>query len=189
MEPVQNKSIWNASGMAGVVFGFIVFLISLIGSYITIHSEPTGNLLSGTILASVIGCLIGVFGGVFGVKMYIREYGPEMKIGQGAVIGLVAGLIMGAISQFLSLLWPLFDSAFIENLQAAMIANIELSDQLPEAQKEDMIDATYTQMQNYYSAGSIIQGFLISFVTYGLLNLFSGLIAAKFMGKTPQEEL
>ncbi len=189
MEPVQHKSIWNATGMAGVVFGFVVFLISIIGSYVTIHSEPTGNLLSGTILASVIGCLIGVFGGVMGVKLYIREYGPEMKIGQGAVIGLMTGLIMGLISQFLSLLWPLFDGAFIENLQTAMIANIELSDQIPAAQKEDMIDATYAQMQNYYSAGSIIQGFLISFVTYGLLNMLSGLLAAKFMGKTPQAEL
>lgn len=189
MEPVQNKSIWNASGIAGAVFGFVVFLVSIIGGYITIHSEPTGNLFSGTILASMVGCLIGVFGGVMGVKLFINEYGPEMKIGQGAVIGLVTGLIMAVVSQILSLIWPMIDGAFLENLQNAMIANIEMSGQIPDAQKEAMIDAAYSQMQNYYSAGSIIQGFLIGFVTYGLLNLLSGLLAAKFMGKTPQPEL
>ncbi|MFO8030046.1 MAG: DUF4199 domain-containing protein [Cyclonatronaceae bacterium] len=189
MEPAQQKSIWNAAGRAGVIFGFVVFLVTIIGSYITIHSEPTGNLLSGSILASLVGCLIGIFGGVLAVKMYINEYGPEIKIGQGAVIGLVTGLIMAVVSQVLSLIWPLIDGAFIENLQAALIANIEISEQIPSAQKEDMIDATYAQMQNYYSAGTIIQGLLMGFVTYGLLNLLSGLLAAKFMGKTPQQEL
>ncbi len=189
MEPDQKKSYWSASVKAGVVFGFVVFLVSTIGSYITIHSEPTGNLLSGTILASLVGCLIAIFGGVLAVKFYINDYGPEMKIGQGAVIGLMTGIVMAVVSQILALIWPVIDGAFIENLQAALIANIELSQQIPDAQKEDMIDGIYAQFQNFYSVGNILQGFLMGVVTYGLLNVLSGLLAAKFMGRTPQPEL
>ncbi len=189
MEPAQNKNIWNAAIKAGVIFGFVVFLVSTIGSYITINSEPTGNLLSGTILASVVGCLIAFFGGFLGVKFYINEYGPVMKIGQGAVIGLMAGIVMAVVSQILALIWPMIDGAFIENLQTALIANIEISEQLPSAQKEDMIDAVYAQFQNFYGVGTILQGFFMGIVTYGLLNLLSGLLAAKFMGRAPEPEL
>jgi hypothetical protein len=189
MEPVQNNSFWNAALKAGVVFGFVVFLVSTIGGYITIHSEPTGNLFSGTILWSAIGCLVAIFGGVLGVKFFINECGPEMKIGQGAVIGLVTGIVLAVVAQFLSLLWPLVDPSYIENLQTALIANIELSEQIPAAQKEDMVDAIYAQFQDYYSAGSIIQGFFMGTITYGLLNVLSGLLAAKFMGRPPQPEL
>ncbi len=189
MEPVQNKNIWNAAIKAGVVFGFVVFLVSTIGGYITIHSEPSGNLFSGTILWSTIGCLVAIFAGVLAVKFFINEYGPEMKIGQGAVIGLVAGIVMAVITQFLTLLWPLVDPSYIENLQAALIANIEMSEQIPAAAKEDMVDAIYTQFRDFYSVGTIIQNFSMSAVTYGLLNVLSGLLGAKFMGRAPQPEL
>jgi hypothetical protein len=189
MEPAQSNSIWNAALKAGVVFGFAVFLISTIGSYITINSEPTGNLFSGTILASMVGCLVGIFGGFLGVKFHINEYGPVMKIGQGAVIGLMTGIVMAVVSQILALIWPLVDGAFIENLQTALIANIEISEQIPSAQKEDMIDAVYAQFQNFYGIGTILQGFFMGVVTYGLLNVLSGLLAAKFMGRAPEPEL
>lgn len=189
MEPVESKSYWNASAKAGVVFGFVVFLISTIGSYITINTEPTGNLFSATVLASTLGCLVAIFGGVLAVKFYINEYGPEMKIGQGAVIGLLTGIVMAVVAQILALIWPVIDSTYIENLQAALIANIEISQQIPAAQKEDMIDAIYAQFQNYYSFGTILQGFLMGVVTYGLLNVLSGLLSAKFMGRAPQPEL
>lgn len=189
MEPVQDKSFWNAAIKAGVVFGFLVFLVSTIGGYITIHSEPSGNLFSGTILWSSIGCLVAIFAGVLGVKFFINEYGPEMKIGEGAVIGLVAGTVLALLSQTLSLLWPLVDPSYIENLQAALIANIELSQQIPAAAKEDMIDAIYSQFQDFYSAGTIVQGLLMGIISYGLLNVLSGLLAAKFMGRAPQPEL
>lgn len=187
MEPANSKSYWNAAGMAGVIFGFAVFVISLIGSYMTIHSEPSGSFFSGTIAASTVGCLVGVFGGVLGVKLYINEFGPEIKIGKGAIIGLLTGIFMALIYQVLSLLWPLIDGSYIANLQSAMIANIEMMEQLPDAQKEEIIDATYTQMQDFYSAGSILQSLFFGFLTYGLLNLLSGMLSAKFMGKPPQE--
>lgn len=189
MEPVEKKSYWNAAGMAGMIFGFIVFLVATIGSYMTIHSEPTGTFFSGTIVASVIGCLVGAFGGVLAVKLYIKEHGPEMKIGTGAVIGLVTGIFITLVYQVLTMIWPIIDSSYIENLQSAMIANIEMMDGLPSAQKQEMIDAMYAQMQNYYSAGTIIQNMFFGFLTYGLLNLLSGLLAAKFMGKPPEEEV
>ncbi len=83
----------------------------------------------------------------------------------------------------------MIDGAFIENLQTALIANIEISEQLPSAQKEDMIDAVYAQFQNFYGVGTILQGFFMGIVTYGLLNLLSGLLAAKFMGRAPEPEL
>ncbi|MBP3191478.1 DUF4199 domain-containing protein [Natronogracilivirga saccharolytica] len=188
MEPVEKKSYWNAAGMAGVIFGFIVFLVATIGSYATIHSEPTGTFFSGTIVASVIGCLIGAFGGVLAVKLYINEYGPELKIGTGAVIGLVTGIFITLVYQVFSMIWPVIDSSYIENLQSAMIANIEMMDALPAATRDEMIDAMYADMQNYYSAGTIIQNLFFGVLTYGLLNLLSGLLAAKFMGKPPQEE-
>ncbi len=189
MEPIERKSYWNAAGMAALIFGFVVFLISTTGAYITIHSEPSGSFFSGSILASVIGCLAGAFGGVLAVRFFINEHGPEMKIGKGAVIGLATGLLMALFSQFLTLIWPLVDASFLENYQAAMIANIEMMDLLPAAQKEEMIDAIYTQIQNFYSPGSIIQALLLGFVSYGLLNLLSGTLSAKFMGTQPEHVL
>ena len=189
MEPIQNKSIWNASGIAGLIFGFIVFLITMIGSYITIHSEPSGSLFGANMIASTVGCLIGVFGGAMGVKLYINQFGKELKIGKGALIGLATGFFMAIISQILSLLWPLIDGSFVNNLMEAMIANIELMEQLPSAQKQEMIDATYTQMQNYFAAGTIIKNLLIGVAMFGLLNMLSGMLAAKLMGEAPAEEL
>ncbi len=189
MEPVQDKSFWNAAGMAGAIFGFVVFLISLIGSYLTIMSEPTGSFLSGSMVSSGVGCLVGAFGGVLAVKFYINEFGPEIKIGKGAVIGLVTGLFITLLYQVLNLIWPIIDSSYLENLQTAMIANFEMMEQLSTEQRDQMIDAIYTQMQNYYSAASIIQNLLLGALTYGLLNVLSGLLSAKFMGTPPQEEL
>ncbi|MEX0680591.1 MAG: DUF4199 family protein [Balneolales bacterium] len=187
MESFQKKSYWNAAGKAGIIFGSTLFLISLIGGYQTIHTEPSGSLLSGSIIASAAGCLFGAFGAVLAVRFYINEYGPEMNIGTGAIIGLVTGLFISLIYQLLGLIWPLIDAAYIENLQRAMIANIEMMDLLPADQKEEMVDAIYTQMQNYYSAGNIINGLLLGFLSYGLLNLLSGLLGAKFMGRTPEK--
>lgn len=189
MEPVQNKSYWNATGIAGAIFGFVVFLISLIGSYITIHSEPSGSFFSGSMVASGVGCLIGALAGVLAVKLYINEYGPELKIGTGAVMGLMTGIFIALIFQVLSLIWPLIDSTYIDNLQAAMIANFEMMDQVPAEQQEQMIDSIYTQMQNYYAAGTIFRNLIFGILSYGLLNLLSGLLSAKFMGRTPAPEL
>ena len=188
MEPVENKSFWNAAGKAGAIFGLLVFIVSLVGSYLTIHSEPSGSILGATMIASALGCLVGAFGGVLGVRFYIMEYGPEMKIGRGAVIGLATGVGIALVYQALTFIWPLVDSSYIENLQRAMIANIEMMNQLPDAQKEEAIDAMYTQMQNYYSAGNIVQSLFMGLITYGLLNLLSGLLSAKFMGKQPARE-
>lgn len=187
MEPSENKSYWQATGMAGIIFGFIVFIISLIGSYLTIHSEPTGGLFSGTLVASGIGCLAGAFGGVLAVKLYINEHGPEMTIGKGAIIGLITGIFIALVFQVLGLIWPVIDSSYVDNLQTALIANIEMMEQLPQAQKEDMIDGIYTQMQNYYSASNIIRGLFLGILTYGLLNLISGLLTSKIMGEQPRQ--
>lgn len=192
MEPVEPKSFWNAAGIAGVIFGFVVFIISLIGNYITILSEPTGSFLSANMVAPVIGCLAGAFGAVLAVKLYINEHGPEMKIGKGAIIGLVTGIIMTVVYQVLTLLWPFIDGSYIENLQTAMIDNAEMMmENLPAEQRamqDDMIDSIYNQMQNYYSAGVIFMNLFTGVLTYGLLNLLSGLLSAKFMGTRPGEE-
>ncbi len=187
METEQNKSYWNAAGMAGVIFGLLVFIVSLIGSYITIYSEPDGSLVTGNMVASAIGCLIGAFEAVLAVKRYINEYGPEITIGKGAIIGLATGVMITLVFQLLSLIWPLIDTSYIENLHTAMINNIEMMEQIPAAQKEEMIDSIYTQMQNYYSAGTILQNLFLGLLIYGLLNLLSGLLSAKFMGTSLDE--
>lgn len=182
-----HKSYWNAAVMAGVILGLIVFVVSVAGSYLMIQSEPSGSLIGGTVLTSAIGCLIGAFAGVLGVRFYINEHGAELSIGKGAVIGLFSGLFLAFFYQLFMMIWPIIDSSYIQNLQDAMIANIEMIEALPAAQKDEMIDAIYHQMQNYYSAGNIFSGLLISLLTYGLINVLSGLLAAKFMGKTPLE--
>ncbi len=189
MESAEQKSYWNAAGQAGAIFGFIIFLISMIGSYSMIHAEPTGSFFSFYYIAAAIGCLVGIFGGVLGVKFYINEHGPELKIGKGAVIGLFTGLFMALVSVVLSLIWPMIDGSYLENFQNAMIANIEANDMIPDAQKEEAIDGMYAQMQNYFSPGNILQMLGMSAIMYGLLNVISGLLAAKFMGTPPEEEL
>ncbi|MDG5768002.1 DUF4199 family protein [Balneolales bacterium ANBcel1] len=189
MEQAQNKSYWNAAGKAGAIFGFIVFLITIIGGYITIHSEPSGSFLMMYYASSAIGCLIALFGGVLAVKFYINEHGKELKVGRGAVIGLFTGVFIALVSVVLSMIWPVIDSSYIDNLQNAMIANIEASTMFDSAMKDEMIDATYTQMQNYHSAGNILQMLGMGAVMYGLLNVLSGMLAAKVMGKAPEEEL
>lgn len=189
MEPSQDKSYWNAAGTAGAVFGFIIFLITIIGGYMTIHSEPSGSFFNATYIASAIGCLVGLFGGVLGVKLYINEHGPELKIGRGAVIGLFTGIFIALVSTVLSLIWPVIDGSYIENLQNAMIASIEASDLIPDAQKNEVIDATYAQYQDYFSPGNILSQLGMGAVMFGLLNVISGLLAAKVMGHRPENEL
>lgn len=187
MDEVQQKSYWNAAGMSGLIFGFVMFLITVAGGYVTIHSEPTGSFFSASIVSSALGCLVGAFGGVLAVKFYISEYGSEILPGRGALIGLFAGVFMALVSQFLGMIWPLVDGSYLESLQNAMIANAELMEILPEAQREEMVDAIYTQMQNYYSAGTILTGLFSGMLGMGLLNVLSGLLGAKFLGVRPED--
>lgn len=190
MEPdhTNQASYWNAVTMAGLIFGLIVFVLSIIGGYMTINSEPTGALFGGaSMYLGVFSCLIAAFGGMMAVYLYLREYPGSMLLGRGALIGLATGVVIAAVSTLFGLIWNVVDPAFSENLLEASIANIEAMGQIPEAQKDEMIDQTASQVQRMQTAGGIAMAFGMNAILYGILNLLTGMLGARIFASQEEE--
>ena len=93
-----NPSYWASVGIAGLIFGILVFVLGLVITYITINSEPTGSMLSPMQFVGVLVCLIGAFGGMLATWHYAREYDVAFTLGTGALIGLFAGIAITLVN-------------------------------------------------------------------------------------------
>lgn len=180
MEPhhTNEASYWNAVAISGLIFGLIVFALSIIGGYMTINAEPTGSMFGGSMVTGLISCLIGAFGGLVAVKLHLGENPQPMLLGRGSVIGLATGVMIALVSTIFGLLWNIIDPGFMDNLIEASIANIEAMN-IPEAQKEDMIDSVAGQMQRMKTAGGVLLAFGMNALLYGILNLLTGMLGVK----------
>ena len=175
----EQPTYWTSVGIAGAIFGIVLFALSLVSIYATINSEPSGSLFSPIQLLGFFTCLIGAFGGMLAIWHYTSEYDIKVTLGRGALIGFLTGVCIALISILLSQLWQLIDPDMTQRMIDSTIANFEAMD-MPEEQKQQLIDSTVANMRGQDNIG---QQLLYSIPLYGILNLITGMIGAKVFGK------
>lgn len=181
-ESRDEPSYWTSVSIAGLIFGIIVFALSLISTYAMINSEPSGSLFSPVQLLGVLVCLIGAFGGMLAVWHYTNEYDISLKLGKGALVGLFTGVAITAVTVILNQFWQFIDPEMTQKLIDSTIANFEAAD-LPDAQKQQMIDSTVQGMRDQNNIGRQL---MYSLPTYGILNILTGMIGAKVFGSSEE---
>ncbi len=181
-ESNNEPSYWTSVSIAGLIFGIIVFALSLVTTYSVINSEPTGSLFSPVQLLGVLVCLIGAFGGMLAVWHYTNEHDVSLKLGKGALVGLYTGIAVAVITVILNQLWQFIDPDMTQKLIDSTIANFEAAD-LPDAQKQQMIDSTVQGMRDQNSIGKQL---LYNLPMYGILNVLTGMIGAKVFGSSEE---
>lgn len=173
-------SYWMSVTTAGLIFGFVAFVLSLVTSYAVINSEPSGSFFSPSQFIGVFACLAAAFGGMLATWHYAREYDDiSITLGKGALIGFLTGVCITIVSVVLSQLWQFVDPDMTQKMIESTIANMEAMD-LPEAQKQQMIDATVEGIRSNDSIGmQLLWGVPVN----GILNLITGMIGAKIFGE------
>ncbi|MCW9708596.1 DUF4199 domain-containing protein [Fodinibius salsisoli] len=175
----NEPSYWKSVATAGVIFGIVAFVLSLVSSYAVINSEPTGSLLNPTQFIGTFACLAGSFGGMLAVWHYAREYDLFIQLGRGALIGFLTGVGITVVNVILGEAWQFIDPDMTQKVIESTIASIEAME-LPEAQKQQIIDATAEGLQ---SQNSMFSQLLWSIPINGILNLITGMIGAKIFGQ------
>lgn len=176
-------SYWTSVGIAGLLFGIILFAISLIANYATINSEPTGSFFNPVQLVGTLACLIGSFGGMLAAWHFAKEYDVSIKLGKGALIGFLTGVAITIINILLSQIWSIIDPDMMQQLIDSSVANVEAMD-MPEQQKQQTIDMTVDMLR---SQKNISTQLLWGIPMYGILNLITGMIGAKIFGKKDEQ--
>lgn len=175
----DTPSYWNSVTIAGVLFGIVLFILSLVVGYATINSEPTGSMLSPTQLLGILPCLLGAFGGMLATWHYAKEYNVVIKLGKGALIGFLTGVVITIISSLLSQGWTFIDPDMTQKMIDSTVANIEAME-IPAEQKQKTIDMTVNSMRDRNNIGTQL---LWGIPMFGILNLLTGMIGAKIFGK------
>jgi hypothetical protein len=184
MEITPKPSYMPHAIRYGAILAVIVTAVSYMSMYNTISTPPTGSMFSMGSLIPVFACLIGAFGGLLVVRSHAKETGLPMKAGQGAVIGLVTGLIIALISIFIGQIWTQFiDPTMMDRFADATIANFEAIPNIPDEQRNAMIDATYTNFQDAKTFMGIVKASLINLGVFSVLNLITGIIGVSIFAK------
>lgn len=180
-QPLENNqpSYWTSVAISGVIFGIVAFVLSLISSYATINSEPSGSIFSPVQLLGVVVCLIAAFGGMLATWHYANEYDVTITLGRGALIGFLTGVCITVVTVLLNQVWQVVDPDMTQKLIDSTIANMESMD-MAEGQKQQMIDSTVESIRSQQNIGT---QFLWGIPLYGILNLVTGMIGAKIFGK------
>lgn len=175
----KEPSYWMSVTIAGLIFGIIAFVLSIISGYAIINSEPTGSFFSPTQLIGTLACLIGAFGGMMATWHYVREYDLSIKLGKGSLIGFLTGVGIALVSVVLGQVWQLVDPDMTQRIIDSTVANMEAMD-MPGDQKQQMIDGTVESIQSQNSIGTQL---LWGIPLYGILNLITGMIGARIFSK------
>lgn len=192
MEDEQSKPSENLSfndylpsaGIVGAIFSLVTFAIGLAIGYQQISSEPSGSLLSPTMLGGTLVCLISALGGVVSVWHFTKEVTPFIKLGQGAALGFITGAVIVLFTALFNEIWQFIDPDYTEKLVESTIANVEAMD-LPSAQKDQMIDGMAESVRSQQSFGSQV---LWGIPMYGILNLLTAMIGVKVFAKKEDQE-
>lgn len=182
-EPNNLPSYWTSVTISGVIFGIIVFVLSLISTYAMINSEPSGSMFSPVQFLGILVCLIGGFGGMMATWHYANEHDVAIKLGKGALIGFLTGVVITVISIVFNQLWQVIDPDMTQKLIDSTIANLEAMD-MADGQKQQIIDSTVESMRGQQSLSTQL---LYGLPMYGILNAITGMIGAKLFGKKEDE--
>lgn len=172
-EQVQ-PSYWNSVIIASLITAIVITVLSLIGGYITLGSEPSGSLFNTAQIFGMLGCLIGAMGGIIVNWHYAKEYNITYPIGKGALLGLLVGLGATIVSVVLGKIWNLIDPSYMQALLDWNIANLEAMN-MPDEARESAIEG----MGDPNSFKTVAFQSLILFISLGIVNVISGMIGAK----------
>lgn len=170
-------------GIVGVIFSLVSFVIGLFFGYQQINAEPSGSIMSPMMFSGIVVCLVSALAGLIAVWHFTREVTPVISLGQGALIGFLTGAVIVIVSVVLNEVWTsLFDPEYTAKIMDATIANIEVME-MPEENKQQMIDAMADQM----GSQAIWQQIFWGIPATGILNLLTGLIGVKIFGEKEEE--
>lgn len=178
-EQNNQPSYWMSVGISGVIFGILVFILSLVSGYAVINSEPTGSFFSPVQFIGVLVCLVGTFGGMLAIWHYANEFDVDLTLGRGALIGFLTGACIAIISVLLNQVWATIDPDMTQKIIDSTVANMEAMD-LPDAQRQQAIDSSVETIRGQQNIGSQL---LWNIPMYGMLNLITGIIGVKLFGK------
>lgn len=172
-EQVQT-SYWNSVIIASLITAIVITIISLIGGYMTLGSEPSGSLFNTAQIFGMLGCLIGAMGGIIVNWHYSKEYNITYPIGKGALLGLLVGLGTTIFAVILGKIWNLVDPSYTQALMDWNIANMEAMN-MPDEARESAIEG----LGDPDSLKTVAFQSLILFISLGIINVISGMIGAK----------
>lgn len=171
----EYPSYWSSVFTGALIVGLIASILSMVGNYMMIGSEPTGSPFSLSQVFGILACLIGAIGGFIATRNYAKQNELTFPIGKGALIGFLTGAVGGLISVVISFIWTsVIDPDLNQAVYDWSIANLEamgLTDDQLEAQKNFIPQPGSTM--------TLIVGTGIAVVGLGILNTISGLIGAK----------
>jgi hypothetical protein len=180
MEPKLPNPFMPSAILVAVIFAFASTVVNLIATYNIIGSEPSGSLISPIYFVTGIVCLVAIFAGLFAVKHHVNMYNEPLQMGRGAVIGLTTGALVAVFMAIFSLMWYLVDPGFNTKVMNAVIAQMEAIQQIPAAQKQEIIDGIYTQFQKADTTMGRITSTLWNVFIFGGLNAITGILGVKF---------
>ncbi len=182
----QKPSFIRQAVIVGLIFAAILFFLEVTTGMLLIYSSPATGMMVVSLFSMAVGCLVAAFAGLFGTRMYVREFNVPMTFGDGAKIGLVTGLVVALGNTFLDLIWLVINPGFQENVLDASIESIEAM-QIPEEQKDQMIDSLYAETQDATTASGIALNLVGLMFMFGILNTLTGMLGVRFFAKQPGE--
>ena len=165
-----RSSFLNLVVLGGFLFGIILFFVK-IGITLAIPS------VFSTVIAEGSVCLIGCLGGFYTVKFYFHRNNEQGKLSQCIYMGLGVGAMMAFVLFVFMVIMVVFDPEYAREARDKAVSMIEQQQMLSPQEKEQQIQKIYEE----YEYGETIQGrvyyFLFSGLIFGILNMFSGMIA------------
>ncbi|MEO9884836.1 MAG: DUF4199 family protein [Balneola sp.] len=180
MENEEMKpSYWPSVIQAAIIVAVVTTVVGLGLLYYVAGSEPSMGIMMISGLTIPVTCLIGLIGGILATRSYAKAYDVTFPIGTGALIGLFTGIIAALIAGVLGQIWNFVDPTLTERFAETMIGAFEMNDQIPDAQKDEIIMSMEQGFEDQNSIGGILKGIAINAGVLGFVNLLSGMIGAK----------
>ena len=180
MEDQMNKeegypSYWNSVIIASLITALIYFVFSLIGGYMTINAEPTGNPFGMQTIFPLFSCLFAAAGGIIVNWHYAKQNNVTYKMGKGALLGLLTGVVATVVSFVLGYIWEIVDPSFTKGIIDSTMANMEAMQGIT----QDMLDQTQARMDQLLTFSGRLKQSLWGLLMLGVVNAITGLIGAK----------
>ncbi|MFY0698412.1 MAG: DUF4199 family protein [Balneola sp.] len=180
MENEEMKpSYWPSVIQAAIIVAVVTSVVGLGLVYYVAGSEPSMGVMMISGLSIPITCLIGLIGGILATRSYAKAFDITFPIGTGAQIGLFTGIIAAVVGGIIGQIWGLVDPSLMERFADTMIGAFEMNDQIPEAQKDEIITSMEEGFEDQSSMGGILKGIAINAGVLGFVNLLSGMVGAK----------
>ncbi len=175
----MNPSYWPSVIVGALIVSIATTVAGLGLLYFVAGSEPSMGIMITSSLFVPITCLVGLIGGIISTRHYAKTHDVTFPIGTGALIGLFTGVIAAIIGGVLGLIWDLVDPTLLDRFAETMVGAIEMNEQIPDSQKDQIITDMEQNFADQQSAGGMVKSIAIQCGILGFVNLLSGMIGAK----------